>query len=656
MTPKPIATNLTLYATSSNPALLPTNNIIFGGSGSNRTVTLTPLPGEAGETDVTITVSDGTLTARTVFILAVAEYSLPPNTAPTISTIAALTINSNIVITPIAFTVGDAETAASNLTVSASSDNLVLVPTNNIVLGGSDSNRTVMITPVTGQTGTANMTITVSDGIATASTTFQVTVQSTAPTLVIKRRGRGRVTPDLTAQPLKGGKSYSFTAIPEPGQAFAGWSGSLTSSSPKISFLIKSNVVLEAYFAPVTLTTSGTGTLSPNLRLSQGMVAGRSYTMTAVPGPGQLFAGWSGSITSSTPSLRFILTTNTALQANFVPNPYLAVQGTYNGLFHEDDAVRPNSAGAFTVAVSSRGSYSGSLRLGASRLAFSGVLDLQCQATKALRLNATNTLSLQLRVGGASQPDQISGRLTDGSWVSTLSGDRAVFNSRTNPAPYAGTYTLSLPGQDGDPSLPTGDGFGVVQVNSNGLAMFAGTLADGTAFSQSVPLSGKGLCPLYVPLYAGGGALLSWLVFTNQPNDDFHGLLSWIKPGNAAARVYPGGFAYQCLAIGSAYRRPATSTGQILNLTNAYVVFSGGNLAADFTNSVVLGLNNQVTNLSSNKFTLSFSLATGIFKGSATDPATSKALPFSGAVFQKHNAGYGFLLGTNQSSRVSLTP
>ena len=39
-----------------------------------------------------------------------------------------------------------------------------------------------------------------------------------------------------------------------------------------------------------------------------------------------------------------------------------------------------------------------------------------------------------------------------------------------------------------------------------------------------------------------------------------------------------------------------------------------------------------------------------------TDPATGKALPFSGAVFQKQNAAYGFLLGTNQSSRVSLTP
>lgn len=61
-------------------------------------------------------------------------------------------------------------------------------------------------------------------------------------------------------------------------------------------------------------------------------------------------------------------------------------------------------------------------------------------------------------------------------------------------------------------------------------------------------------------------------------------------------------------------------------------------------------------NLSSNQFTLSFSLSTDAFKGSATDPATGKALPFSSVVFQKQNAAYGCLLGTNQSSRVSLTP
>ena len=579
----------------------------------------------------------------------------PRNSPPTISAIANLTMNSNTVIAPIAFTVGDAETAASNLTLWASSDNLGLVPSN-IVLGGSESNRTVMITPVLGQTGIANIAITVSDGSATASTTFQVTVRSTAPTVVIRQHGRGRVSPDLTGKPLLSGKSYSVTAVPDMGQAFVGWTGGITSATPKVSFVMKSNLVLEAGFSPVTLTTSGVGTVSPDLRLSQGLLAGRAYTITAVPGPGQLFAGWSGSTTSSTPSLHFVLSTNTALQANFIPNPYLAVQGTYNGLLYEADAVRSNTAGAFSVSVTARGSYSGSLRRATSRLAFGGLLDLQCQATNVLRLNATNALCLQLGVGGANQPDQISGRLTDGTWVSTLSGYRAVFNTQTNPAPYAGAYTLRLPGQDGDAALPGGDGFGTVQVSSNGLAVFAGKLADGTAFSQSAQLSREGLCPLYVPLYSGHGLLLSWLAFTNQPNDDFHGLLSWLKPADLAGRVYPGGFAYQCLATGSAYRRPVASTNQVLNFTNAYLGFSGGNLVADFTNSVVLGLNNQLANLSSNPLTWSFSLATGTFKGSAIDPATGKALPFSGAVFQKENAAYGFLLGTNQSSRVSLAP
>jgi hypothetical protein len=789
-----VASNLTLCASCANTALIATNNIVFGGSDSNRTVTLTPLAGQNGDADITIMVSDGTATASATFRLTVAASRPTPNTPPTISPIANLTINQSTATPPLPFTVGDGETAASNLTVCASSANLILVPTNNIVLGGSDSNRTVTVTPVPGQTGSANITITVGDGIATTNTTFQLTVQSTPPTLVIRQYGRGRVSPDLTAQTLRVGRIYTVTAIPDPGQAFAGWSGSITSSTPRISFVMKSNVVLVVCFAPLTLTTSGIGTISPDLRLSQSLIAGRTYTTTAVPGPGQVFAGWTGMTNSSAQSLRFTMTTNVVLQANFlpvtlitngigtispdlrlsryltvgtacaitavpgpgqvfagwtgmtnssaqtvrftmttnvvlqanflpvrlttdgigtispdlrlsryltvgtaytitavpgpgqvfagwtgmtnsltqtlrfvmrtnvvlqakfIPSPFIPVQGSYNGLFHEDDAVRPNSAGFFTASVSARGSYSGSLQLGTNRFAFAGQLDLQLQATNVIRLSATNALSLQLRVGGADQLDQISGRLTDGFWVSTLSGDRAGFNSRTNPAPYAGSYTLILPGQDGDPSLPRGDGFGTVQVSSNGLATFAGTLADGTAVSQSAPLSRQGLWPLYVPLYSGRGSLLSWLAFTNQPNDDFHGLLSWIKPANPAARCYPDGFTNLCQALGSAYRRPATSTNHVLNLTNAYLVFSGGNLVADFTNSVALGLNSQITNLSSNQLTLSFSLFTGTFKGSATDPATGKALPFSGAVFQKQNAAYGFLLGTNQSSRVSLTP
>ena len=94
----------------------------------------------------------------------------------------------------------------------------------------------------------------------------------------------------------------------------------------------------------------------------------------------------------------------------------------------------------------------------------------------------------------------------------------------------------------------------------------------------------------------------------------------------------------------------------ILSLASAQVEFSGGNLGAGFTNWVNLGVNSKVTNTSSNKLTLSFSLTTGTFAGSVTDPATGKASPFSGAILQKMNAGYGFILGTNQSSQVVFAP
>src|ERR1035441_2719738 len=78
----------------------------------------------------------------------------------------------------IPFTVNDAETAASSLTVYASSTSLSLLPTNNIVFGGSDSNRTVTLTPISGQTGEADITITVSDGSLIASTNFHLTVSA----------------------------------------------------------------------------------------------------------------------------------------------------------------------------------------------------------------------------------------------------------------------------------------------------------------------------------------------------------------------------------------------------------------------------------------------------------------------------------------------
>lgn len=62
------------------------------------------------------------------------------------------------------------------LTVTVSSSNPTLVPIANVVVGGTGVNRTVTVTPVASQVGTATITLTVGDGVSTASDTFVVTV------------------------------------------------------------------------------------------------------------------------------------------------------------------------------------------------------------------------------------------------------------------------------------------------------------------------------------------------------------------------------------------------------------------------------------------------------------------------------------------------
>jgi hypothetical protein len=67
---------LMLTADSSDPTLVPTTNIVFSGSGADRAVTVTPADGLFGAAILTITVSDGELTASERFVLTVTPYQI----------------------------------------------------------------------------------------------------------------------------------------------------------------------------------------------------------------------------------------------------------------------------------------------------------------------------------------------------------------------------------------------------------------------------------------------------------------------------------------------------------------------------------------------------------------------------------------------------
>jgi len=102
----------------------------------------------------------------------------PVNDKPTISSVADQRITADSSTGDLAFTVGDVETAAANLTVTATSSNTELVPNDpsNLVLGGSGSSRTLAVVPAARASGSTTITLSVSDGSATTSTTFTLDV------------------------------------------------------------------------------------------------------------------------------------------------------------------------------------------------------------------------------------------------------------------------------------------------------------------------------------------------------------------------------------------------------------------------------------------------------------------------------------------------
>ncbi|RKH14777.1 DUF5050 domain-containing protein [Corallococcus sp. CA053C] len=112
----------------------------------------------------------------------VARDVTPENDTPTLSPVAHQSITAGGSTGDLAFTVGDVETAADSLTLTATSSNTDLVPNDpsHLVLGGSASSRTLDVVPSASARGSTTITLSVSDGSATTSTTFTVDVTGLA--------------------------------------------------------------------------------------------------------------------------------------------------------------------------------------------------------------------------------------------------------------------------------------------------------------------------------------------------------------------------------------------------------------------------------------------------------------------------------------------
>ncbi len=170
------AAGVAVHVTSSNPLLLPTNNIaiaLAGPGGTNRTITLTPAANLSGTGSITLTATDGNSGSSNMTFNVTVNSS---NDGPTISFIANQAIDEDTPTGALTFNVTDVETPAGNLVVTATSGNQTLVPNGNILLGGSGTNRALVITPAPNQNGNATITVNVNDGSVSASNQFTLTV------------------------------------------------------------------------------------------------------------------------------------------------------------------------------------------------------------------------------------------------------------------------------------------------------------------------------------------------------------------------------------------------------------------------------------------------------------------------------------------------
>lgn len=329
---------------------------------------------------------------------------------------------------------------------------------------------------------------------------------------------------------------------------------------------------------------------------------------------------------------------------------FSAAKGVYNGLFSDGSSGdRQNSSGAVSLAITTRGKFSGKIQIGLQKYSMVGQLDSSGVASGNVNRRSGNPLSVQFQVDLSGASDQIHGTITDGSFNAALTAYRSLTGTKSSPSFRTGRFTFAIPGNPGSASEPGGDGYATVILDRAGKLKMTGVLGDGTKISQSTSVSRDGQWPLYIGLYGGGGSLLSWANF----GDSLSGDVRWIRPQIAGARYYPAGFSISRSLVGSAYS-PPIGLSPILNIGDGHVTLTGGDLNPGLSDTFTLLPRNKVLSTGEAKMGLIFSVSTGLFTGRIIDAASGQAALFHGVVLQQQNVGAGYFLGPDQTGEVSI--
>jgi len=155
----------------------------------------------------------------------------------------------------------------------------------------------------------------------------------------------GSIIRDPNAASYAYGTTVTLTAIPADGYVFWGWSGDASGSTTGTQVVMVADRTVTAQFIPImytlTVLKKGDGTVEQSPAPVDGKyIQGTTVTLTATPGTGYHFVGWTGSATGTRNSVALTMDSDKTVTANFAPNDHILTVLAEHGSVE----VQPNRA------------------------------------------------------------------------------------------------------------------------------------------------------------------------------------------------------------------------------------------------------------------------------------------------------------------------
>jgi hypothetical protein len=150
--------------------------------------------------------------------------------------------------------------------------------------------------------------------------------------LAVSVDGPGAVTLDPPGGAYPAGTAVTLRAEPAPGFAFLGWSGDLSGAANPATLAMDADRAVAAHFGTppvqtfalgVTAVGSGSVTLDPPGGVYE---SGTLVTLTAHPGPGAAFVGWSGALSGAANPAALVVDSDRSVVASFETLAGVALQ------------------------------------------------------------------------------------------------------------------------------------------------------------------------------------------------------------------------------------------------------------------------------------------------------------------------------------------